>query len=259
MAPTILFDSWTSQIEVQDVQPPRLETLFGLIAGNGWTWGQTKNPITRGQLLNAEGAPIPGVLVIPTRYNELNLPGFNPAFTGEELSAIVDYVMAGGSLLHMTNHSFFTVNDKALAARFNITLADEFLTVPGATICSLGLNYQNPVLAGGTSVQSVCAHDGCRMTVDPDNPYNPIPLASFVPAGATEPALFALSMTPGAGRVVYAVNSGWIGDYGTNTPAWGLMPYGNNLAFILTILGWLLGSVPPMEPVLFNPRAGKTN
>jgi hypothetical protein len=65
-------------------------------------------------------------------------------------------------------------------------------------------------------------------------------------------------MTPGAGRVVYVVNSGWIGDYGTGTPAWGLIPYGNNLAFILSILGWLLGSVPPMQPVLYNPRSGQT-
>jgi len=256
MTPTILFDSWTSQIEVQHVKPPRLETLFGLITGNGWTRGVTTNPITRGQLLDSDGAPLPGVLVIPTRFNEFKNPSIHPAFTPDELDAIVDYVLAGGSLLHMTNHPPFCKDDKALAARFGITLADEFLGVPGATICSTGLNYQSPVLAGGT-VQSICAHDGCRMTIDPDNPYNPIPVASFVPDGEKERALFALTMTPGAGRVAYTVNSGWIGDYGTNIPAWGLMPYGNNLAFILSLLGWLLSCVPPMESVLFNP--GRAN
>lgn len=69
---TILFDSWTSQVEVQQTKPPRLETLFGLIEGNGWTTAFTQNPITQEQLLTATGEPIPGVLVILTRFNAPN-------------------------------------------------------------------------------------------------------------------------------------------------------------------------------------------
>lgn len=250
--PTILFDSWTSQLEVQDQNPPRLETLFGLLTGNGWTWSQTTNPITTAQLQNSDGSPIPGVLVIPTRYNLFNNPDIDPNFSPDEQKAIVSYVNAGGSLLHMTNHSFFSKYDAKLAANFGITLADQFLKVPGVTVTDL--NRDNPVLAGSPIVQSVCAHDGCLMTVDADNPNNPVTLASFVPVGQKDSQLFALTMTPpGGGRIVYVVNSGWIGDYGTGQPAWGLMPYGNNLAFILSILGWLLHDEPTMEPVSYEP------
>lgn len=250
----ILFDSWTSQVEIQGAQPPRLGTLFGLLAGVGWNRAQTHNPIIREHLLSADGKPIPGVLVIPTRYSYYQNPGVDPNFSLAEQGAILDYVLAGGSLLHLTNHSFFSVYDAQLAANFGVQLSDVALDVPNATIPSSGLNYENPVLAGSQNVQSICAHDACLMTTAPEGPYAVTPLATFTPPGeGSQPQLFALTMTPGEGRVVYVANSGWICDYGTPNPAWGLMPYGNNLGFILSILGWLLHCDPPMESVSYKP------
>lgn len=258
--PIILFDPWTSQVEVQMKQGRRLLTWFGMIDGNNWQRKYAKNPITYDQLLSSDGVPIVDLLVIPTRFNLYKDPNIHAEFTEEELEVIEEYVVAGGSLLHLTNHTIFVENDQALAARFGVTLTNAMLVVPGATITSDGINQSNPVLAGnGGAVQSICAHDGCLMTIDPDSSYPFLELASFVPEKGSAAQLFAVSMTPGSGRVVFVVNSGWIGDYGTTTPAWGLIPYENNIAFLQSIMGWLLGAEPPMEPVTYRPvKAGES-
>lgn len=247
--PTVLFDPSTLQVGVELTNPPRLATLFGMLSGTGCSYSIATLPISQDQLLNENNEPIPGVFVIPTRVNN--------AFTTEELEAIVNYVNAGGSLLHMSNHAPYSAIDAVLAEKFGVCLTPVFLGVLNTEITNINTN--NPVLQVD-NVQKICAHDGCLMTINTENPNNPLVLASFTvdnlsdtpPEYRGTEQLFALSLTPGRGKVVYAVNSGWIGDYGTGVPAWGMMPYGNNLAFITSVFGWLLNGNPPMQAVSYE-------
>jgi hypothetical protein len=248
---TILLDPETLQVNVQTKHGPRLGTLFALFEGAGCTYSYSTDPITQDQLLTPDNVPIPGVLIILTRTTD---------FATSELDAIEAYVNAGGSLLHMTNHPDFTAIDAKLAERFGVTLASTFLGITDTAVTSF--NTDNPVLATD-NVQLVCAHDGCYMTVDENNPNNPVTLATFTvkelpgtpKALWNTEQLFALTLTPGSGKVAYVINSGWVGDYGTGVPAWGMIPYGNNLAFVTSMLGWLLNGNPPMEPVDYEvPR-----
>jgi hypothetical protein len=267
----ILFDSWSTQILVQqdppnyppNFSPPavfntgkRLNTLMGAIESMGqttdaWNVYYTNPPITPGQLSGMN------VYVSLTRFKDSAF-----AYQQSELSAIQSWVEIGGNVLLMTNHGGmpkdrlddWTVNDKAIATLFGVTVEDYFVTTDD--MMTMPIAY-SPL---GNNVSSMCAHDSCLIapllgsgaTITtiaefPSNAtaYNPDKNETASPSFPYFAALVPYNQQ-GAGSLLLIGNSGWVGDEGSPWPAPGLIAYNNNLQFALNCIG-LMGL----------PRAGK--
>jgi len=258
----ILFDSWSTQVLVQQDSPSyppgfsppavfntgkRLNTLLGAIQTIGqqtaaWNVYYTNPPITPKQLTGIN------VYVSLTHYKCSIF-----AYQQGELSAIQSFVETGGNVLLMTNHGGmptdkkddWTVNDKALAALFGVTLEDYFVTTTD-DVMTMPVGY-SPL---SNNVSYMCAHDSC-LIVPPSNGATVATIAEF-PSGATafdpNTGTTTAPSTPyfavlvpynqqGAGSLLLIGNSGWVGDEGSPWPAPGLIAHKNNLQFVLNCIG----------------------
>jgi hypothetical protein len=273
----ILFDSWSTQVMVQQLPSTvnfpasftpspdyntglRLNTILGAMQSFGfgkipptssnraWKVSYTTPPITPDQLAGAD------VYVSLTR-----MQGDDFAYTTDELTHLSNFVSNDGKgILLMTNHGplpdapndNYTKNDAALAkVFFNIQLQPYYVTLNNDMV--MDVNNQDSALQYiANQVTAIVAHDSC-VIVPPNAPFNSI--AKF-PIGAqaynsvtgkwtTPPASphFSIMVPYGAGKVIVVGNSGMIGDYGSPYPAAGIIPLENNLMFFLNCVGYLAG------------------
>ncbi|HEX6370329.1 MAG TPA: hypothetical protein VF006_15520 [Longimicrobium sp.] len=276
----LLFDSWSTQVLVQQAPPSypppdpsapapptptgmRLNTLLGAIRSAGlscetpWNVAFTTPPITSEQL---EGVD---VYISLTRFQ-----GGGFAYEAAELTAIEQWVSGGGNVLLMSNHGGFpghvddnyTANDAPLAALFAVALQDYSVqnwNNPPDPSNIMTVEATIPYLAN--QVPSMTTHNSCIIV--PSNPENCTPIVYF-PASwsAFSPksgqysspatpyfALLAPYSSAAGGSMLVMGNSGWVADYGSPFPACGLVPYESNLMFVLNCIGYLGGlrSIPP--------------
>jgi hypothetical protein len=281
----ILFDSWSTQVLVQRdppnyphrFSPPawfntgkRLNTLLGAIQSMGqttaaWNVYYTDPPITPHQLENTN------VYVSLTRYKDSAF-----AYQQSEISAIQSFVETGGNVLLMTNHGGmpdaksddWTVNDKAIAALFGVTLEDYFVTTDDMMTMPIGYSPLS------NNVSYMCAHDSC-LIVPPSGGASITTIAEF-PSNATAYNPVTRKRAPpsfpyfavlvpynplvagvpynqlGAGSLLLIGNSGWVGDESSQWPAPGLIAYNNNLQFALNCLA-LMGAPRVGKRIRFSP------
>jgi TAT (twin-arginine translocation) pathway signal sequence len=273
----ILFDSWSTQVMVQQLPsnvyfPPsftpgpdyntglRLNTLLGAMQSFGFgtttptpsnrafniSYTYTNPPISPDQLAGKD------VYVSLTR-----MQGDEFAYTADELNLLSNFVSNGKGILLMTNHGplpnapndNYTKNDAALAQKFfNILLQPYYVTLNNYMV--MDVNNQDSALQYiANQVTAIVAHDSC-VIVPPNAPFYSI--AKF-PIGAqaydsvtgkwTTPVspYFSIMVPYGAGKVIIVGNSGMMGDYGSPYPAPGIIPLENNLMFFLNCIGFLAG------------------
>jgi hypothetical protein len=263
MKMNILFDSWSSQVLFQQKPPhyppgskyptptgQRLNTIlgamksFGLSTGEEWNVSFTHPPITQGQLTGVD------VYVSLTRYL-----GTGFAYTSDELNLVKQFVSEGGAILLMTNHGRlsdqvpnWTENDSALAELFGIELQNYFVTSNDYMVMKVNADLPSPLNYIANQVAGISAHDSC--IIQP--PADFVSLICF-PRGATAfdyatgktiapPFPYYSILVPYYnGNVIVVGNSGNVGDFGSPTPAPGLIPMENNLMFFLNCVGYLGG------------------
>ncbi|HEY8021448.1 MAG TPA: hypothetical protein VIH93_10120 [Thermoanaerobaculia bacterium] len=244
----ILFDSESSQMQVQVETGTRLNTLFGAIQSEGWTWAASTDPITTAELAGYD------VLAILTRYRATAPGTTNPfppdqsfAYTPAEIAAIQAFVQGGKGLLLVSNHDFWTTNDHVLAAAFGVNMQAAFFHIQNNPLMVMPVSASvapSPVLY---QVDKVIAHDSCALSTTAGTAFTPlVPIPPAAVDGSPlhlspQGQFFAIAFGYGSGRVIVAGNSGMFGDDGSTYPAPGLMPYGNNLMFMLNALKYLGG------------------
>ncbi len=271
----ILFDSKSSQVEVQIETHARLTELYAAITARGWTFERT----------NVSGAPLTlaqlnqfNVLCILTRLHQTAPDTTNPfpdgtnfQFDPTEVSAIEQFVHQGGGLLLISNHGPFpdkprddqTVNDKTLAAAFGFTIAPATFQSSSGPLVMSGASLSPdprvaPILSGVTSIE---VHNCCSITPAVGTVILAAPIA-FLPSGVTNVSpinhespsgkAYAWALNHGAGRVIIAGNSGLAGDTGSPFPAAGLIDAASNKQFLLNCLAWIAPRVivpPPLTPL----------
>lgn len=263
----ILFDPMSSQLQVQKETSARLNSLFGAIASEGWVQGGTGGTWTQ-TILTDPISNLPSgsgnVLGIFTRH-QANVPGSPPAFPPgtdfsyqtSEISAIQSFVESGGGLLLMSNHSFWTENDTALAAAFNVSLLPAWFAVESSQFMTFSGGLLNHDLSKTllNQVSSIVVHDCCGVSVQQGTDFTPIaelPLNTIDTSGNNYSPVgqyFGVILQYGQGQVVVLGNSGWIADDGgCPCPAPGLLPLGSNFTFVLNCLKFLGGA--PMVQTL---------
>ena len=280
----LLFDSWCSQVLFQQEPPSypkgisngngaplvtgmRLNTLLGAIKSIGlssrapWNVSFTRPPIDASQLDGIQ------VYISLTRYKT---PPF--AYTSEELECIRDWVSHGGNILLMTNHGGFpnnrpdnwTANDAALAALFGVTLEDysvQDFAGSGAGR-SILLQVQDTIPYLATEAPKIMAHDSC-LIVPPSTNFVPVvefptgwtaydpntnPSPPYPPPAYPYFSILIPGPAPGVGSFLVIGNSGWVGDYGSPSPACGLISSASNLRFVLNCIGYLGGLTRQPNP-----------
>ena len=193
------------------------------------------------------------VLVVTTRYP------MEFDYTLEEVQGIVDFVLAGGGLLLMSNHGDWpghnphdmTQFDARLAGTFGVHLESTwFETPPTGTLTELSgpdLLGTHLIMAGGAGeepVRSVVTNNCssvldtvgdpivklARSMVDVRNGYD------------AEGRAFAIAVDDSPlrkGRIVVMSDSGFIGTANTDIPGPGLIDKGDNQRFIRNVIRWL--------------------
>jgi hypothetical protein len=255
----ILLDSWSTQVLYQQAPPSlpphtaspidptglRLGTVLAAMAGVGvsssdpWAVSYSQPPITTAQLAGID------VYVSFTRY-----PSSPFAYSDDELSVLQTWVGQGHGLLLLTNHGPFQhnptswpVNDKALAAKFGITLIAHGVT--NADWMPMDLETAAPAFIAN-KVQGIVAHDSCvieiagahtRLAAFPTAALAWNGTANVTPAHKNFAALVPYLQ----GNVIVVGNSGMFADYGTSAPSCGLAPMAHNLMFLLNCVGYLGG------------------
>ena len=272
----ILVDSLGSQVQVQfqgaGGAPPqrRLNTLFGAMQSSGTSLKlgnpKAKDPLWQtafscGAIDAAQLDPCQ-VFFVMTHYYYKDEPVPSFKWSESELDAITAFVEKGGGLLLMSNHADYPTFDIALAARFGVTLQNVAISSGG--YMKMSGDRLNQDAFGQTllfGVDSLVAHDGCGISVDPTlKPPSSYRWIAKFPSNATSDGkpvpddwYFALHATIGKGQVIVVANSGIAGDYdGAPQPACGQVTAGSNLMFILNCLR-LLGGQPQAQQLGYCP------
>ncbi|HXO28868.1 MAG TPA: hypothetical protein VOA80_16070 [Thermoanaerobaculia bacterium] len=253
----ILFDKGSTQVQVHIETGHRLVTLFQAIKDQGWDSAIGPDRITRESL---EGV---NCLVILTRHRA-TAPGYvNPfpgdwdfAFMESELKAILDFNMAGGGLLLISNHGpfakgghDFTTHDRVLAAQFGVTINPAAYQMRKGPLTMTLKNFDpNPNVRANllSGVDSIKPHNSCAISAAgcvplsaiPDDAVNVSPTFPDGPAGQA----FALVVAPNCGQIIVAGNSGIAGDADSDYPAKGMIEAGSNLRFLIDALNWVSSS-----------------
>lgn len=239
----ILFDALGSQVQVHEFEHRRLSTLFGAIKGEGWTHTLSSDPITAAQLSGID------VLAILTRH-KVSVGPVAPsyAYSASEKTAITSFVHNGGGLLLLSNHgktatnnTDWTENDKALASQLGVTITPAFFTSSGTLPLSGGdLNTSLSLLSG---VGEILVHNSSGISC-----AGTFQSIARIPSTVNDSGIghvsnvnqhYALTLNHGSGRVIVGGNSGLSGDDGTSNPAAGLIPFANNLLFLINCLKYL--------------------
>lgn len=249
----ILFDAMGTQVQTQGAMGGRLNTLFAALTGAGYTMQYTNYPLPiKGQL---EGM---GLFVVLTHYctQVMDPPGVSwpqvipsdadcTGFTWscQDLTDIQGWVHGGGGLLLVSSHSFFTPNDAALAAMFDIDIVPAyFKTGDGSTLVMTPTSAWPTLTAGVSTVQ---AWDSCGIAGKSGSGAEvivPFPAGTAPSEGydATQYA-FAVATTYDQGNVVVVGHSGIAGDEGSPWPSQGQITYGDNAQFLFNCISYLSG------------------
>ncbi len=175
------------------------------------------------------------------------------------LSGIHRFVLDGGSLLLMSNHSrvpshpgmgHFTEEDGKLAMEFGIEISEAcFCTdpAPSATIIRSTGTDDHPLLdsrSGKHSVTSVIINNGCGVNYSSKG----MPVLLF-PEGTVDKGpgglsakghAFAWALETQGGRVLVTGDSGFVGEPNLPGSGPGLFDRGDNRLFIEQAITWLL-------------------
>jgi hypothetical protein len=267
----ILFDSFSSQVQVHRRLSIRMNTLLGAIQSEGWTYSFSRNPITTGQLDGCD------VFAILTR-EQLNFDGFatNPnesaafAYTPDEIKNILSFVENGGGVLLISNHGPYKANpkDKKLGdTKYDVHLAKAFGVIinpahfnDGKGNTLMTMNTKNDSLNSGLNilfqVTEIAVHNSCGIQGTRGTPWEwiaKIPndaidnsghIPKFKPYDKKTKAQQHYAIRLKESKVIVAGNSGLAGDDGCTIPAPGTILYGNNLLFLLNCFKWLGGIKP---------------
>lgn len=129
----VLFDSMSSQVQIQDSQSTRLNTLLGAMKSFGFASGPTMS-VSFSDYQQELSSQLSGidVLVILTHFpaNPSPIPaGMDFSFTQNDLTQIPAWVESGGGLLLISNHGTgggnntnWTPNDAQLAQAFGVAI-----------------------------------------------------------------------------------------------------------------------------------------
>lgn len=258
----ILFDSKSTQVQVQVETGKRLNTLFDAITGQGWTYSLSTDPLTSEELEEYD------VLAILTRRRATQKGFTNPfppdtsfAYTPEEVAAIQELVSGGGGLLLISNHGPFptapndnqTENDKVLANAFGVSLFPAAFMAPNSKEMKIsGSSLSTDPAITSTilnGVSSIVTHNSCAIAAQPGTTATviasiPLDAKNISPTFKDGPQGFcyALTLAYGSGNVIIAGNSGISGDPGSPFPAPGLIDAGDNKAFLLNALSYVGGA-----------------
>ena len=175
------------------------------------------------------------------------------------LNGIHRFVLDGGSLLLMSNHSrvpshprmgHFTEEDGKLAKEFGIEISEAcFCTDPapsGTIIRSTGTD-KHPLLAsrsGKPPVRSVIINNGCGVKCNSKGvPVLMLPEGTVDkgPDGlSAEDNAFAWALETQGGRVLVTGDSGFVGEPNLPGSGPGLFDQGDNMLFVEQAITWLL-------------------
>lgn len=249
----IMFDSMGTQVQVHNETSNRLVTLLGALDNQGTTYSFTD--YTQNITPQLDGVD---VLVILTHYPSTQ-PGYTPAIPASTNFAFSDYDLStttgipswvndGGQLLFISNHTFFTTYDTALATALGITIVPAMFQVAQTPFGVLTPAVM--VNAGGVDweLNNVEAYDSCGIA-----PGSGTVLYNF-PPGTTDTSgnnynpsdyAFAVEYAYGqnGGTIIMAARSGLAGDAGTGFPAPGEVGNGSNLSFLLNCINYLGGTI----------------
>jgi hypothetical protein len=194
--PNILFDSKSSQLEVQVQTGTRLTNLYHAIQKRGWQSSTTLLPASGGDapLLTIGLLNNYNVLCILTRLDQKAPPspslgpypeGSNPPpffrifeqnsiqYWPEEITAILNFVYNGGGLLLISDHGppsqkeimdNQTINDCQLAAAFGVAIEPAMFVNPNGLIVMSGSCLNSAFSANILdNVTSIVVHDCCAI------------------------------------------------------------------------------------------------
>jgi hypothetical protein len=254
----VLFDSMSSQVQIQDTQKTRLNTLLGAMESFGYVGGP-KMSVSFSDYQQEISSQLSGVdvLVIFTRHPAQPSPipaGTDFSFTANDLSNIPSWVDGGGGLLLISNHgpgggnpTDWTIYDAPLAKAFGVTIVPAMFSNANETGNPLDIVPAVPAtspFAPVTSfVSSILAHNSCGVQAGTGST-----VIAPIPAGCKDlgshhynPADYdyAVGVPWGKGAVIVAGNSGISGDLGNNDPAPGMIASGNDLRFLLNSIAYL--------------------
>ena len=242
-------DSNGMQVQVHLAGIPRLATfLEGLASVPVCSVDFSTN-----RHLSSEDLDSFDVLVVRTRYP------MEFDYTLEELQGIVDFVLAGGGLLLMSNHGDWpghnphdmTQFDARLAGTFGAHLESTwFETPPTGTLTELSgpdLLGTHPIIVGGAGEEPVRSVVTSNCSSVLDTVGDPIvklarSMVDVRNGYGAEGRAFAIALDgswPRKGRVVVMGDSGFIGSKDTDVPGPGLIDKGDNRRFIGNVIRWL--------------------
>ena len=165
----------------------------------------------------------------------------------------------------MTDHGAFserdpgdnwTENDAALASVFGITLRNIFVTFSNPErpdlreymLMEMKRDLPEDMRYLANQVFNISSHDSCIMEPPPDfTSLVEFPEGSTAFDIATDNLIplpnpyFSILVPFGAGNVIVVGNSGMMGDYGSPSPAPGIVNLENNLNFFLNCVSYLAG------------------
>lgn len=276
--PRILFDNAHHNFHTSN---GRYEPFVRLMVADGFRVTSNDAPFSPESLAghdilvisSARGAP-------PGRPGETD-----PAFTPEEVTAVRDWVLAGGGLLLITDHPPAATPPRVLAEQFGITLIDaaprdtiHFLDGPGALIFSRPHRTleDHPITRGrdpSERVQRVVTFTGNSIVPPAEAavllrlPRTALEGYSRPPAGDTLVSAFVpavgtaqgVALSHGRGRVVaLGEAAAWTSQiFGDGTEATGMDEPGfDNRRFILNTMRWLAGLLPETAPAWPLPDPG---
>ena len=158
-------------------------------------------------------------------------------FVGNEVDDIYNYVIRGGALLLMSNHSPFADVDAELARRFGVTVHGCYSSF-GYWTGNLAkllpeLHADHSIMTGlkkGIEFNS-CAY----VRSDSDNAK----ILTCLPDREESQGVFAVAAKIEAGRYVIVGDSGFIGNAATTFPGPGYSDRADNIRFVRRSLSWL--------------------
>jgi hypothetical protein len=276
----ILFDSLSSQVQVQSRLKIRMNTLLGAIQSEGWTYAFSRDPITDGQL---HGCDVLAILTrIHVNFTEATDPNPSPPLDyTSEAPTIQAFVKNGGGLLLISNHGpdnldnnghigdpkgdlGDTTHDTYLANAFGVVIRPAHFTVPKVaaepnglqnTLMSITGDSLNSDLSDGVlfQVKEIAVHNACGIQGEKGVTWTSIakiPKEAVDHSGygilandsaTNEQQHYAITLNYGSGKVIVGANSGLAGDDGCTIPAPGTILYANNLLFLLNCFKYLAG------------------